>query len=519
MQIAGVVSMVVFYLAVFGFGVWGSRKRKGDDSAEGLLLAGRSIPLLFGVFTMTATWVGGGYINGTAEAVYDTARGIVWTQAPWGYAIALILGGLLFAGPMRRLRFTTLLDLFERRYGQRVAAGLFIPALVGDIFWSAAILTALGTTFGTILGFDFTTSILLSAAVAIGYTMMGGLWSVAYTDVIQLIFILVGLALAIPFAMEHTGGLSALWEGYQEKFGPSAALFPPWEAWSGGAGWGNYAWNWLDFALLLIFGGIPWQVYFQRVLSCRDDKTAVRLSLMAGLGCALMAIPAGLIGAIGATVDWSTISAGAPETPALVLPYVLFHLTPPVIAIIGLGAVAAAVMSSVDSSILSASSMFSWNVYRTLIRPEASDREIQQVMRVAILAIGVAATALALSVGSVYALWYLCADLVYVILFPQLVMALFVKSSNAVGAVSGASVGLFLRLGGGEATLGLPGFLPYPMQDPTLGSLFPFRTTAMLASLLTIYLVSRLTASSSPPRPLELTEAAASSEDSTLEVP
>lgn len=52
------------------------------------------MPAWIGIFTMTATWVGGGYIIGTSEAVYDSARGLVWAQAPWGYAISLILGGL-----------------------------------------------------------------------------------------------------------------------------------------------------------------------------------------------------------------------------------------------------------------------------------------------------------------------------------------------------------------------------------------------------------------------------------------
>ena len=54
-----------------------------------------------GVFTMTATWVGGGYINGTAEMIYRNGFGLVWTQAPIGYAISLALGGILFAERMR----------------------------------------------------------------------------------------------------------------------------------------------------------------------------------------------------------------------------------------------------------------------------------------------------------------------------------------------------------------------------------------------------------------------------------
>ena len=79
-----------------------------------------------------------------------------------------------------------MLDLFELRFGHRVSVGLFVAAVLGELFWSAAILTALGTTLSTLLGFDFTTSVLVSAAIAIGYTRMGGLRSVAKTDVFQL---------------------------------------------------------------------------------------------------------------------------------------------------------------------------------------------------------------------------------------------------------------------------------------------------------------------------------------------
>ncbi|MBN1346766.1 MAG: sodium:solute symporter family protein [Phycisphaerae bacterium] len=498
--VAGLLAIALFYALVFLVGLYAGRRSRGDEGSSGLLVAGRRMPILLGVVTMTATWVGGGYINGTAEAVYDSARGLVWAQAPWGYALSLVLGGLVFARKMRRLGFTTLLDPFERRYGKQIPAVLFLAALVGEVFWSAAILAALGTTFGTILGFDFTTSILISAAIAIAYTVVGGLWSVAYTDVLQLACILLGLGIAIPFALQHAGGLSNVVATYGAKFGPAASLLPPIGQ------WGNKTWYWLDLALLLILGGIPWQVYFQRVLACRSPRSAVYLSVFAGVGCIILAIPAGLIGAIGAAVDWHANGLQPPPTPALVLPYVLQYLTNPVIAVVGLGAVAAAVMSSVDSSILSASSMFAWNVYRPLIHPAASDREIRLAMRVAVLFVGAAATALALITESVYVLWYLCADLVYVILFPQLVMALFCKGANRIGSLAGAIVGLVLRLGGGEPALGIPALIPYPMQDPDLGSVFPFRTTAMLAGLLTIWIVSRLTAGLSPPQPLPVAD-------------
>ena len=216
-----------------------------------------------------------------------------------------------------------------------------------------------------------------------------------------------------------------------------------------------------------------------------------------------MAIPSVLLGMIGGTVDWSQIAAGPPPEASMVLPHVLRYLTPPLVATLGLCAVAAAVMSSVDSSILSASSMFAWNIYRPW-RKSCADREILVVMRVMIVLVGCAGAALAIQVRSVYALWMLSADLVFVILFPQLVLALFDRRTNRIGSLSGAAVGSMLRLGGGEATFHIPALLPYPMQDPEQEILFPFRTFAMCASLVTIWLVSRLTTRWQAPKCLEL---------------
>ncbi len=121
-------SIGVFYLLIFVIGVYAGRRRDGDQSSANLLLAGRGMPVLIGVCTMTATWVGGGYINGTAEAIFDPKQGIVWTQAPWGYALSMVLGGLFFARQMRRQRFTTLLGsvratLRQERSGLVVFAG------------------------------------------------------------------------------------------------------------------------------------------------------------------------------------------------------------------------------------------------------------------------------------------------------------------------------------------------------------------------------------------------------------
>ena len=118
-----------------------------------------------------------------------------------------------------------------------------------------------------------------------------------------------------------------------------------------------------------------------------------------------------------------------------------------------------------------------------------------------IVIVGCGAPMIALNVQSVYALWFLSSDFVYCILFPQLVCVLYDPRANRLGALLGFCVSLLLRLGAGEPLLGLPGFLPYATEDVVSGVvLFPFRTFAMLAGLVTISVVSRLTGTKWPPK-------------------
>ncbi len=482
----GLLSVLFFYLLFFFIG-WRASKKKKGNSAEEVLLAGRRLPLWIAVLTMSATWVGGGYINGTAEST--SAFGLAWVQAPWGYALSLIIGGLFFARRMREREYTTLLDPLAERFGLKMGAILSLPAVTGEIFWSAAILTALGTTFGVILNIDFSLAIVLSAAVAILYTVIGGLWSVAMTDTIQMCILLVGM-LIIPFTISTVDSWSGVWTAYQLKHGALASFAPPWGGWNDPA-WGNSYWQWWDYALLLVFGGIPWQVYFQRVLASKSPSVAVRLSVLAGFVCLLAAIPPIMIGMAGSVTDWAALGLAGPENAALTLPYVVRHLTNPWVASIGLGAIAAAVMSSVDSSILSASSLTTWNVVRPLFKPDLSGDKLAILLKKIIVIIGVCATILALKVESVYALWFLCSDFVYCILFPQLVCALFDKKANRYGSIAGLIVSFVFRFGGGESVLGIPQIIPYPMVEEGV-VLFPFRTLAMVSGLITILLVSRL---------------------------
>lgn len=94
---------------------------------------------------------------------------------------------------MRNRQYFTMIDPFQERYGPRMGGLLYIPALLGDMFWSAAILNALGATVSVIINVDRVPSIIFSSCVAVLYTLIGGLYAVTYTDIIQLSCIFIGL--------------------------------------------------------------------------------------------------------------------------------------------------------------------------------------------------------------------------------------------------------------------------------------------------------------------------------------
>lgn len=493
--------IVLMYASFLAIG-WAATRRNRDGSAADFIVAGRAMPLWLATMTMTATWVDGGYLLGTAEGVY---RSSVATGLQGGvcFGISLILGGLFFARKMREHAFTTLIDPFEARFGPRWAVVLSLPAMLAEMFWSAELLVALGATFGVVLNMDLSTAILMSAAVVTLYTMAGGMWAVAYTDAFQLALVAIGLGAALPVALDAVGGLGAAWTTYQAAR-PEAALFlpPALSAVEGldasGALWTRQAIvSWWDVSIMLMLGGIPWNCYFQRVLSCRSPRDARRHSILAGLLTIALTVPPLLFGLVAFAYPWPPeLAARLAAQPADALPMIFKYVVPPAIGLFGLAAIVGAVTSSFSASILSAGSMFSWNTCTRLWNPEMSFGRMKLVMRATIAALGVGAVWMALEVQSVQALWFFTSDLVFVLLFPQLISALFDSKANLVGSVAAFSVSLLLRVGGGEPLFGIAALIPYPEW-------LPFKTVAAGAGLVLLPAISRMTARWTPPRPLK----------------
>ncbi|KAJ8272911.1 hypothetical protein GJAV_G00094890 [Gymnothorax javanicus] len=489
-NIPGLIATAVFYLIILATGIWASRKAKQAEKrsiatgTEVALVAGRNMNIIVGIFTITATWVGGGYILSTAATAYSPLKGLALSlpNAP---------GGVFFAKHMRNKKYITMMDPFQLKYGDTLTCALLIPAVISEVLFIACIMAGLGGTMRIILDISSLYSICISAAVAIIYTLLGGMFSVAYTDVIQLIFIFFSLWLCVPFLFLNSSSTDITRTAFNGTFQA------PWL--------GTLALEdvglWIDDFLLLSLGGLASQALHQRILSAASSKEA-QIICFAGAGfCFIMGIPSVLFGAVAASTDWNTTSYGFPSPyergeADKILPIALQYLCPDYISIFGIGAIAAAVMSSIDSCLLACSSLFTNNLYKSLIRKRASDRELKWVIKISVAVFGLVAMGLALLEDNVLTLWFLGTDVLYTMVFPQFICVIFFPLINGYGAVAGYILGVMMRLLSGEPLVNLPPTIHFPGGKQINGVFvqnFPCRTLAMLVSLCANMMISTLT--------------------------
>ena len=371
----GVGGYVVAQLAV---GLAASRRIRNQDD---YLLAGRSLGYGLAIFSLFATWFGAESCIGAAGAAYQS--GMSGARAdPFGYTICLALMGLVFAGPLRRTGALTLGEALRTRFSPAVERLVVLFLVPASLLWAAAQIRALGQIVSATTGLDLTLAAGVATAVVILYTGSGGMRADVLTDLVQGIALIVGLVVLLVAVTVHVGGAAPALA--LAKSSAAAARVPiegPWIAWE--------AW------LVPIVGSITAQELASRVLACRTPVVAQRSSLLAAalyLATGMVPIALGLIG--------MGLLPGLGDAEAVIPALAERHLHG-MLQVLLLGALVSAILSTVDSNLLSASALLSHDVFPP--RPgETSGPGRLRIARLLVVVLGVVAFALALSHASVY---------------------------------------------------------------------------------------------------------------------
>jgi SSS family solute:Na+ symporter len=362
-----------YLLGMLGIGWWSSQRIVSNDD---FMVAGRRLGPWLLAGSLAATEVGGGSSLGVSEKAFgEWGLSAVW----YVLAMAVTFGALAFVAP--RLRLTgvrTVPEYFRQRYGRGNGLLTAILLILPMIGLTAVQLIASATVFSVMTGVGYTTSVVVVTVVVTLYSVMGGLWSVAITDVVQWVFIVIGSALVIPFALSKAGGVEAV----------TSVLSTEQMSLTAGIGWKTI----VSLCVMYFASFAVGQESMQRFFAARDGSAARRGALLAAGAYLVYAFIPALIGLLA----FSLLKLGHLDGSALdggnlryVLPVMASQVLPPVVTGLLFAGLISATMSSADSNLLAAGSIFSNDIYRVHMRPDASDAQVLKTTRVVMIVVAV----------------------------------------------------------------------------------------------------------------------------------
>jgi Na+/proline symporter len=396
-------------------------------------IAGRSLPVPIVMATVFATWFGAEAVMGiSATFAKEGLRGVV--ADPFGSSLCLVLAGLFFAPRFYRLNLLTVGDYYRLRYDRRVEVLCTLCIVASYLGWVAAQFKVLGLVLNVVTegAVSQTLGMVLGALIVLVYTTFGGMFSVAILDFVQLSVMVGGLLYIANVLGDLTGGVGVVVRHAQQagklEFFPPASL----NAWIPFVGAG----------VTMMLGSIPQQDVFQRITSAKNERTAVRGSLMgAALYFAFCFVPM-YIAYSALLVDPTKFGTLLERDFQLVLPTLIVEHTPVFAQVMFFGAVLSAVMSCSSATLLAPSVILSENVIRGAM-PRMDEKGLLTTMRIVLVCFAFVVLTIALSSdASIYKLVVNTYKVTLVAAFVPLCAGLFWKRATSGGAVCAVAAGL-----------------------------------------------------------------------------
>ena len=367
------LSLVIVYLLItIAIGLWAARRVK---TTADFAVAGRHLPLIMIVTTTFATWFGSETVLGIPAKFVNGGLGNV-VEDPFGAGMCLILVGLFFAAKLYRMTLLTISDYYRERYGRTVEVVCSLIIILSYLGWVSAQITALGLVFNLLSGgsISMPLGMVIGTVSILAYTLFGGMWSVAVTDFLQMIILVVGLSIIAVFASHLAGGADKV-----VNLAVSRDMFrflpPP---------------TFTDIAffiaagITIMFGSIPQQDVFQRVMSANSEQAATRGPVIGGVFYILFAfVPMFLVTSALIIMPEQT-TALLKDDPQKILPTLVLTQMPFVMQVIFFGALLSAIKSTASATLLAPSVTFVENIWRQF-RPHLGDKQELLTMRITVL--------------------------------------------------------------------------------------------------------------------------------------
>lgn len=465
--------------------------RNVDGDSENYIVAGRGLVLPIVAATLMAQSLDANATLGNTDLAADFG---FWAGAalPVGLAACLIVCGLFFAKPLNRMNLMTLPDFFRRRYDRSVEIVASVVTCLSFTILLAGNLVAGGFLFETFLGTSYVTGIVILGVIILLYTLTGGLFAVAYTDIIQASVALLGSLALLGWILANYGLT------IPDGMGPMATeqLTDP----DAGA-----VINWAQI-VALAFGNLVALDFNERILSAESPETAQRACFGAAIGTLLIGIPFSLVALSAPDI---LAQAGVQTDGSPVLYALLEDVVPAGLAVIVLAGVIGASLSTGDGAVLATSSVIARNIVG--IRVEESGYDATQMDRLLLFTRAIAVPIAA--IGAVFAvrlpetglLLVLAFDISLASVVVPYVLGMYWPKANVPAAlaaiVTGAvsRVGLFVLM---PETYAMENTLLYVSNDVFNGTIDGYATFICLGLALAVFVtVAQVTHESDAPAP------------------